>query len=979
MSLLHRLKAFTSAKWLNSSMVFLSGGKDAKRPDFDYRQAVAAYRSWVYAAANLNAVSVASVPLRLYVRNTGGAKLWNTRRASRREKAYLAGKGDARPSRYALRKAAEFGDDYQVVEDTHPLLELLSKVNPYQNGYDATVLRILHTELTGNAYLHPVIDKALGIPVELWPMLPQYVEIIPGQKGSSQFIEGYRYGVKSEQAQTFAPEEVIHFKRPNPANLYYGVGKVEAAWGAVLANAAVHEMDLAFFENKGRPDWLLTIKSDASPDEVERLEVQIDEKLRGKSRTGRFLTATADIDVKPLSFPPKDLSGREDIVEEIAAVFGVPVSMLKANDPNLASATTGFATWKETTILPMLRMDEEVLNQNLVPLFGIEGDAFVAYDNPVLEDQRFLLEERRTAVAGGWRTANEARAEEGREPIDDPAADRLLVNGQPLGGPQPASAPIPLSAPPDGLVGPLDAAPDLEEPPAIGQNAALTFEPMPEVKDALGDCVSEKIPKLLDEGYPQDQAVAIAYSMCSGKSFEDAIASLEAVEEIREKALADIDTRPPQSVADNARRALEVRARKPESERGMTAVGLARARDLQNRKPLSEETIRRMLAYFERHEGDKQGETWDEQGRGWQAWNGWGGDDGWAWARRKVEQFDREREKRATRIEKSCGCGCAGGESISQKAVWDGLIAVKARKPKPAAELEAISEDEKAISRVVDRVLRRQVAAVLKEIRSETVPTAEMVAKVEQLISSAKWDREVVAALSPYLKRSLLEGIKLGEDAIKAVATDLPKFELKSPQLEAYAESESVRLSRGVARGVNRYTRERVSDLLGDGIQKGETVDQLAERVQDWAGKQGDDERSTLSRARTIARTEAMRASRAAEVEAWKASGIVEGKSWLLAPDPCEFCEAAAAQFGEKSIGVGDSFYQKGDLLFGAPDKDGNRREMLMDYEDIDGPPLHPNCRCSLVPKLVGDYAEVQAEIDADLEAELAAIRKANP
>ena len=33
--------------------------------------------------------------------------------------------------------------------------------------------------------------------------------------------------------------------------------------------------------------------------------------------------------------------------EEIAAIFGVPVSMLKANDPNLASATAGYAMWRE--------------------------------------------------------------------------------------------------------------------------------------------------------------------------------------------------------------------------------------------------------------------------------------------------------------------------------------------------------------------------------------------------------------------------------------------------------------------------------------------------------------------------------------------------------------------------------------------------------------------------------------------------------
>jgi hypothetical protein len=47
-----------------------------------------------------------------------------------------------------------------------------------------------------------------------------------------------------------------------------------------------------------------------------------------------------------------------------------------------------------------------------------------------------------------------------------------------------------------------------------------------------------------------------------------------------------------------------------------------------------------MVSYFQRHEVDKKGSTWDEQGKGWQAWNGWGGDAGYAWAKRIVDKLD---------------------------------------------------------------------------------------------------------------------------------------------------------------------------------------------------------------------------------------------------------------------------------------------------------------------------------------------------
>lgn len=94
---------------------------------------------------------------------------------------------------------------------------------------------------------------------------------------------------------------------------------------------------------------------------------------------------------------------------------------------------------------------------------------------------------------------------------------------------------------------------------------------------------------------------------------------------------------PPDAVARNAQNALNERQKQPVSKRGMTLVGLARARQLSNKQPVSIETIRRMISYFARHEIDKQGATWNELGPGWQAWNGWGGDEGRIWAQSIIE------------------------------------------------------------------------------------------------------------------------------------------------------------------------------------------------------------------------------------------------------------------------------------------------------------------------------------------------------
>lgn len=104
---------------------------------------------------------------------------------------------------------------------------------------------------------------------------------------------------------------------------------------------------------------------------------------------------------------------------------------------------------------------------------------------------------------------------------------------------------------------------------------------------------------------------------------------------------------PPQGVQDAAKRGLELRSNQPDSNKCCTSVGIARARDLSNGKSVSLDTVKRMKAYFDRHEVDKKGEGWGRDSKGYQAWLMWGGDPGQTWANKIVKEND---------MEKNCGC-----------------------------------------------------------------------------------------------------------------------------------------------------------------------------------------------------------------------------------------------------------------------------------------------------------------------------------
>ena len=101
---------------------------------------------------------------------------------------------------------------------------------------------------------------------------------------------------------------------------------------------------------------------------------------------------------------------------------------------------------------------------------------------------------------------------------------------------------------------------------------------------------------------------------------------------------------PTEAMAREAERGL---AWRDEFNRGGTEIGVARARDIKNRKNLSLDTVKRMKSYFARHEVDKQGEGFSPGEDGYPsagriAWALWGGDPGKSWANNSV---DREEDK----------------------------------------------------------------------------------------------------------------------------------------------------------------------------------------------------------------------------------------------------------------------------------------------------------------------------------------------
>ena len=851
--MLRRIKRlFDTDRFVEGSirLMDMSGSKGEKQPPFDHRNAIRSFNSWVYAAASINAFACAAVPLRLYIKKGAGTKVFNTRPVPLARKRYLLGDGPGsqQPSPRSVRKLMEFGSDFEEVSDQHPILDLLSNVNPVYNGFDLTATRILYGELTGNAYLAVILDESLGVPVQMWTMPSQWTFVQPDEE---QFVRGYAYAAPGNQMVEFEREEVIHFRRPNPNDLFYGMGKVEAAWGTVGVNQAIHQMDLSTFANHARPDYAVVVKGPTGESSLKRFEEYVSERLQGTRKSGRFLTMTGDVQLTPLNFPPKDLSGREEVVEEIAAVFGVPVSMLKANDPNLASAQTGFAQWREGTILPLLRMDEDELNQSLIPKFGLEGEAMLCYDNPVPRDEQFELTKTQTAVAGGWMTLNEARVQQGMEPLDEELADKPLVNGQPLGASAPGGMDFGFAS--------LEADPTPEDQP----------EPEPEPE-----------PEAEAKDMPQSDGPTIA--QLNGPQLASVLKVLEGVK----------------AGTISATSAIEL----------VVASGLGR------------ESAARMV-------NAQAGPDPKELDN----------------AAAKPEEKTEDADPDPTEDGDTKCCNHEGTET-KQTELWSEPPTAIVSKDAPIGfpdKSEWLKRAER-FEKALDRIMRAALKDIIKELRDRKVVDQAAAKRVLDKHLGKLFAGKIAEASRTYVRGSIIEGVKFGDGQMVRAGFAPGEIETATRRrLEKIVDKQVAKL----AVGVTKYTEVRLRAILADGIEKGESIPELTDRVQTWAGEEGDEKQGTKARARTIARTETARATVEGQIESFEESGVVAGKRWVVAPNPCEFCEAVGKQVN--AVGLRDNFFDKGSTISGA--KGGT---LQLNYESVQGAPLHPNCRCAVEPIL---------------------------
>ncbi len=308
----------------------------------------------------------------------------------------------------------------------HPLLDLVTRPNPRQDGPALLEAIAAHLMLSGNAYIEAVSLEGEGgqegraVPRELYALRPDRVKVVPGPDGWPAAFDYTVSGKTVRFAQDGATPPILHLTLFNPHDDYYGLSPLEAAATAVDTHNTAASWNKALLDNSARPSGALVYDSAEgavlNDNQFQRLKKELSQQYEGAANAGRPMLLEGGLDWKAMSLSPKDMDfmeAKHSAAREIALAFGVPPMLLAIPGDNTYSnyQEANRVFWRQS-VLPLASRIGASLAQWLAPSFG--GALRMSVDTDRIEAlamDRAALWERVTKAP--FLTINEKRAATG--------------------------------------------------------------------------------------------------------------------------------------------------------------------------------------------------------------------------------------------------------------------------------------------------------------------------------------------------------------------------------------------------------------------------------------------------------------------------------------------------------------------------------------------------------------------------------------
>lgn len=227
----------------------------------------------------------------------------------------------------------------------------------------------------------------------------------------------------------------------------------------------------------------------------------------------------------------------------------------------------------------------------------------------------------------------------------------------------------------------------------------------------------------------------------------------------------------------------------------------------------------------------------------------------------------------------------------------------------------------KAWGRLCADLFKRQKDSIIGRLKA---PKRELGDVADEPFNMAEWVKRFRREGRPLLAEMLLA---FGAAALEDLALTMA-FDVYEPAVVRFLEQRAQRF----AVEVNQTTWDALKASLAEGIEAGDSMDTMAERVEAVMAER------IRSSAETIALTEVNGAQNGGTVLAWRQSGVVEGKEWVAALDARTRDDHVDAH--GQVVGLDEDF-EVGGVRGPSPGQMGD-------------PSQDVNCRCVMIAKVKG-------------------------
>lgn len=317
-------------------------------------------------------------------------------------------------------------DGAQMVDKR--LDELMREPNPFMDYEELMSLLIIDLLLVGNAYWMKWRTTSDGKPIALYRLAPPFVNIIPGPFGPLRYeytVPGQRDPLKLE------PEEVIHFRLPNPHSPYYGLGIIQGGGRPLDLELALTEHQASYFEKGTNPSMIVQSERRVPRDVFQKLRAQMRSRYGGPRNAGDLMVLEAGLKATTITPNAAD-AGFEPLTklsrDRIFAMFRISPRLVGLNDEASGSDKVQDARreWDNGTMRPFMNSLQKKISRNLTaPLWdGIQYRIDYRYIMP--REEQIKLGGDFAAIPGV--TVAEVREFVDLPPLGDPGIDELVLN-----------------------------------------------------------------------------------------------------------------------------------------------------------------------------------------------------------------------------------------------------------------------------------------------------------------------------------------------------------------------------------------------------------------------------------------------------------------------------------------------------------------------------------------------------------------------